>query len=260
MAVRGEHCILVIERDTALREHVLVPGLCAAGLHAVGVEDAAAARRCMLAQRFSLFLLDAGVAEGGVRFVQTLRELTGAGIVALMQEQASEHERRAMLEQGADTCLVKPVGIDVLVSSVHDLLRQLQSAAQSAAGWTEISGWRIETHGWDLILPDGRILQLTHGECLLLEILSASPGRAVPYEAILTRFSDAMLPSNTQRLGKMVGRLRRKIAGLTSERLPLSVVRGVGYVLNADPLAHPAALRQDMRRVSHDETAATQPE
>lgn len=238
MAVRGGHCILVIERDTALRENVLIPGLRAAGFDAVGAEDAAAARRCMLAQRFSIVLLDAGVAEEGAPFIQGLRKRTHAGIAALIQEHASERECLAILAQGADTYLVKPVGIDVLVAAVHDLLRQAQSTTLPQTGSTDASGWRIEAHGWDLVLPNGGTLQLTHGECLLLEALAASPGSPVPYEAILSRFSDAMLHSDTQRLGKMVGRLRRKIAELTSEPLPLSAVRGVGYVLHADLLPH----------------------
>jgi DNA-binding response OmpR family regulator len=215
-----------------------VQGLRAAGFDAVGAEDAAAARRTCSRGAFpSSCSTRAWVTEA--LHSPKLRELTGACIVA--PQQISERERRAALEQGADTCLVKPVGLDVLVLSVQDLLRRLQGAMPLATGLTDASGWRIGAHGWDLLLPNGITLQLTHGERLLPEALSASPGRTVSYETILARFSHAKLDSDMQRLAGWSAGSAAKPPTSPVNACPWSVVRGVGYVLHGDRLPHHAA-------------------
>lgn len=251
-----EHWILVIENDPAVRVDVLVPGLRAAGFKVAGARGAGAARRCMHARRFSLFVLDAGLAdEEGAPLTRHLRNLTDAGIVALVGNKASKRDGIRTLAQGADTWLTKPVDIDILVATARNLLRRLQNTTFAAADWNGMSRWRIEAHGWNLAMPGGKTLRLAQAERLLLEVLAASPGRVVPREAVLSRLSDAMLDFDPRRLANLVARLRRKVAALTGERLPLSAVRGTGYVLYADLLLHRGGQHHGAHRAAREEMA-----
>jgi hypothetical protein len=188
----------------------------------------------------SVVLLDEACSTQALRSSEGYANLPTPASSRSCKKQASEHACRAMLQHGADTCLVKPVDIDVLVPSVHDLLRRVQGATPRTAGWTDAPGWRIEAHGWDLVLPDGKTLQLTHGECLLLEALSTSPGKPVRYEAIPLPLRRRHAPLR-HATPEQDGRPPAPQDCRTHQRtLPLTFARGVGYVLHADLLPHRA--------------------
>ncbi|WP_052772934.1 helix-turn-helix domain-containing protein [Luteimonas sp. FCS-9] len=93
-------------------------------------------------------------------------------------------------------------------------------------------GWRLDARGWNILLPDGRAIELTLAEQQVLRPLARCPGRPVRREALIAGLADDVHTFDPHRLEVLVYRLRRKCRTRTGAELPLRAVRGVGYVLN----------------------------
>lgn len=228
----AEQWILVVEDDPGMRDGILIPGLKNAGFNVVGAGNAAEAYRNMLTREFSLFLLDVGLPdEDGFTIAQHLRALTDAGIVMLTDRRRKADHIRG-LDEGADAYVTKPIDIDMLAATLRSLLRRL--AQTKIATPAEIQSiWRLDTDSWNLASPAGRKVRLTHPERLVIGVLAASPGETVARDTIIRRLARDIHDFDPHRLEMLIHRLRRKVLSATNEHLPLSAVRGVGYVLLA---------------------------
>lgn len=234
----GEHWILVIEDDPEMRDEVLLPGLRSRGFkNVMGVGSAIETYRSVLTRNFALFVLDVGLPdESGFTVAKHLRAATGAGIVMLSGRWRARTDRVHGLDEGADAYLTKPVDIELLAATMRSLLRRnAQSPAQPAvaAPAPRPSGWHLDMDGWDLVSPSGARIRLTLAERLLIDQLAANVGSPVSRDAIISRLTQNIHDFDPHRLEMLVHRLRRKILAGTKESLPLTTVRGLGYVLTS---------------------------
>ncbi len=226
------HGVLVVQSDPSSRDENLISGLRKAGFDAVRVGTAVDAYRCMLARDFSLFVVDAALPDAdGLAMVGWLRTATDAGIVVLTEDRRSKDPPIRGLNDGADAYVAKPIDVDVLAATLRSLLRGLRSSRAPRTAGRRLSNWRLGTAGWDLISPDGKKVQLTQPERLLLGALAASPGQAVARGAIISLLARDAKNFDRHRLEMLVHRLRRKVLSATGETLPLKTVRGIGYAL-----------------------------
>jgi DNA-binding response OmpR family regulator len=230
MTGRSEHHILVVEDNIGMREGVLMPGLKEVGFNVVGAGSAAEAYRCMLAQDFSVFILDIDLpGESGLTIAKHLRTVTEAGIVLTGHKRESNHIYG--LDVGADVCITKPIDIDMLTATVRSLLRRLDRLNTLRAAEKPAPSWRFEMQDWYLASPRGVKVRLTHAERRLIEMLAASPGETVARDTIISKLARDIHDFDPHRLEMLVHRLRRKVLSTTNEQLPLNAVRGIGYVL-----------------------------
>jgi DNA-binding response OmpR family regulator len=132
------------------------------------------------------------------------------------------------LDAGADDFLAKPFSFDVLLARVRALLRR--STAQKT---TQITvGQLVLDTANRSISRNGRSLDLTAKELMLLEYLMLNAGRVVTREMIAEHVWDMHFDPRSNVIDRLVHRLRQKLDREGSS--PLQTVRGLGYTLQEE--------------------------
>ena len=138
-------------------------------------------------------------------------------------------DRVSGLEAGADDYLVKPFALRELLARVRALLRRSQSR-RDVLGYADLT-LDITTRK---VTRDGQEIPLTRIEFGLLELLLRNAEQVLSYDVILERVWGYGEAPASNALAVFVGFLRRKLEDGGRQRL-LHNVRGVGYVIRADP-------------------------
>lgn len=223
--------MVVLEDDAILREQILVPDLCDYGFDAVGVGSAAALYRTMLSRRFDLAVLDIGLPdESGLEVIRHLRSPFPRLGVVMLTANSSREDLVEALSQGADAYLGKPADSEVLALTLRNLLRRLHDAPPATA---TVRRWQLQSDGWCLAAPGGKVVALTVSERSVLRRLEQERGQPVSREALIAALAEDVHAFDPHRLEMLVHRLRRKAANIAGDgpALPLAATRGVGYVL-----------------------------
>jgi two-component system alkaline phosphatase synthesis response regulator PhoP len=237
--------IYCVESDAALRELMLYT-LRAAGFAARGFETGEALLAALRLERPRLLLLAAGeksAPEGDG--LALLRQLRGAAATArlpviLLSAKASEYDKVAALDAGADDYLVKPFGMMELAARVRAVLRRARQEEQDAHGEAPESAAPKILCAGDLTLDpashlvraNGRRLHLTLKEYELLRTFLRHPGRVFTRDALLQRVWGMDYVGESRTVDVHIGTLRAK---LKPSGVRLETVRGVGYRLAAEP-------------------------
>jgi two-component system phosphate regulon response regulator OmpR len=228
MTAEAPH-ILVVDDDKRLRE-LLRKYLAEQGFRVTVATDAADARRKLDGLAFDLLVLDIMMpGENGLAFAHALRAGNDVPILFLTA-MGEPDDRIAGLESGADDYLVKPFEPRELVLRIRTILRRLP--AEAATGRREV---RFGNFSFDLerrlLRRGGEEIRLTSAEAALLAALAASPGVALPREALSQQSDPA---GGSRMVDVQMTRLRRKIE--SDPRFPryLQTVRGRGYMLQPD--------------------------
>jgi len=160
---------------------------------------------------------------------RALRERGNATPVIVLTARDAVDDRVAGLEAGADDYLVKPFALRELLARVNALLRRAQPV-RDVLGYADLTvdlTARTVTRG-------GAPLTLTKIEFALLELLLRNAEQVLSYDVILDRVWGYGEAPASNALQVFVGFLRRKLEENGRRRL-VHNVRGIGYVLRADP-------------------------
>jgi DNA-binding response OmpR family regulator len=185
--------------------------------------DRGAAAKLVGNEAFDMFILDleAPVKEWG----PTLRKLREADPRLPLMVLAPRDEARetvTALEREADECVVKPFGIEELLTRVRARLRERKTPKQRfmRAGGIALD---LDTR---TVEKGGQPVELTDRELSLLEILMRHPDEVLSRERLLSHaWGDDYDPGSNVVAG-YVGYLRSKLGAETIE-----TVRGGGYRL-----------------------------
>jgi two-component system, OmpR family, response regulator MprA len=224
--------ILIIEDNESVRSAVR-RALTARG-HDVVEAATAAAGRMAVDDAIDAIVLDVGLPDAsGFDVCRTLRE-TGVRIPILMlTARDAVADRVEGLDAGADDYLVKPFATVELDARLRAIARRSLADPAVDDELLEAAGVRLDlaSHTAE---RDGRPLELTRTERLLLELFLRNPDRVLTREVILDRVwgMDARTSSNGVEV--YVGYLRRKLEEGDAPRL-IETVRGVGYALRTKP-------------------------
>lgn len=229
--------VFVLEDDAELRRNILLPGLRSHGFHAHGAGTAAELHRMMSTQRFDLIVLDIGLPdEDGFAVAQHLRSTSDIGIVILTGHADRQHQLKA-LKSGADCYFTKPVDLDVLSTTLHNLFRRLTSRPEirdTENPTAQAARWRLTEGGWRLISPRGKTIMLTALEQCLAATLAIEGNAPVSRDHLIRALTRDIYGFDPHRLEMTIHRLRRKVLAHTGETLPLITVRGSGYRFTCD--------------------------
>jgi len=245
-AVAVPLCLALLEDDDMLRDRVLVPGLRRHGFNVLPMRTIAQLEQVLCEQTLDLIVLDIGLPDGdGLTVTRDLQQrFPGMGII-ILSGRGSSPDRVQGLSQGADAYLAKPVDIEMLAATLFSVARRLQRSASTAAFPAAGSAsstapmqasmpgdWQLQDDGWCLFAPDGSALALTNSERRVLMCLWRTRGRLVQRDALLATLGGELgMEIDPHRLDVLLHRLRQKVLDRTGSALPLTAVRGQGYLL-----------------------------
>lgn len=134
------------------------------------------------------------------------------------------------LDAGADDYLAKPFELDELLARIRALLRRSRWAGEPETT-LRIDDLTLDPRAHE-VRRDGRLVELTRTEFVLLELFLRHPGQVLTREQIFETVWDYDFGPTSNALQVYVGYLRRKLERDGGPRL-LHTVRGVGYVLRS---------------------------
>jgi two-component system response regulator MprA len=223
--------LLVVDDDPAVRE-ALALVLDLNGFEVNTAVDGREAIRALSLDTPDAVILD--VLMPGIDGLEVCRRIRAVGDrtpVLMLTARAEVSERVAGLEAGADDYLAKPFAREELIARLRALLRR--------TGWEgDDRMLRFEDLELDPLAHevrrDGRLLELTRTEFLLLELLMHHPRQVLTRSTIFDRVWGYDFGPASNSLEVYIGYLRRKTEAAGEPRL-LHTVRGVGYVLRSPP-------------------------
>jgi two-component system response regulator MprA len=223
--------ILVVDDEPAVRES-LVSSLTFEGYETVEASDGVEALEQVEKEKPDLVVLDVLMPRlDGLTACRRLRTFGSNVPVLMLTARDMVGDRVSGLDAGADDYLVKPFELDELLARIRALLRRstLSSPREVNDEVMVFDDLSMNTLTREVI-RDGKPLELTRTEYMLLEMLLAHPRQVLTREQILETVWGFDFEPASNSLDVYVMYLRRKteIDGLP--RL-IHTVRGVGYTL-----------------------------
>ena len=218
--------ILVVEDEPAIRELIAV-NLRRAGYEPVPAADAASARREIDAILPDLIVLDWMLPDApGIDLAKRLRAdaRTRALPIIMLTARATETDRIAGFDAGADDYVVKPFSPRELVARVRALLRR-----SGATGAQPISAGGLTLDpATQRAGSAGRQVELSPTEFRLLEFMMRHPDHVLSRATLLDKVWGDHVYIEERTVDVHVRRLRVALGTLGHERL-VQTVRGAGY-------------------------------
>lgn len=172
---------------------------------------------------FDCVLLDVtayAAAQAGIvqKFASVNRELP----ILVLTDDPTLEGRMALLDGGADDCLLKPVQMLELLTRLRTLLRRATGQAPPPA----VQGAMVLDPLECTATVQGRATKLTKKEFALLAALLAARGRVVPRETLLGKVWGHLDSPSDAVVEYFVHMLRKKVG-----RETIRTVAGVGYAI-----------------------------
>ncbi|MET9356489.1 response regulator transcription factor [Streptomyces sp. NPDC006617] len=217
--------ILIVEDEDRIASFVQ-KGLRANGFTTTAVADGDAAYEYALTGGFDLVVLDIGLpGRDGFTVLRELREARVTTPVIVLTARDSVRDTVAGLEGGADDWMTKPFRFEELLARVRLRLR-------TAARAPEVTVLKSGTLSLDLrtrrARAEGRTVDLTAREFVLLELFLRHPGQVLSREQILSHVWGYDFDPGSNIVDVYVRALRKKLGAQQVE-----TVRGMGYRLPA---------------------------
>jgi len=193
--------------------------------HAIHDErDLAAAKRAMAEVEYEVVIIDTDLEDRGFDLPRLARAVRPFGGVVALTSSRQTSDRIAVLDAGADDCLMKPISVQELCARLRALGRRLGHPARAVLRVADLQLDRLERR----VKRRGRAIELTPKEFALLEFLMCNPGAPLPRAAILQHVWNFGLEANTNLVDVYINYLRKKIDDTFGPKL-IQTVRGVGY-------------------------------
>jgi two-component system response regulator MprA len=218
--------VLVVDDEPAVRQ-ALDRALRFEGYETEMAADGVGALSALAERPADAMVLDVAMpAVDGLEVCRRLRAGGDGTPILLLTARVAISDRVSGLDAGADDYLVKPFALEELLARLRALLRRSGAADDEVLRFADLS----LDPGTREVLRDGRKIELTRTEFLLLELLLRNSRQVLPREVIFDRVWGYDFGANSNSLEVYVGYLRRKTEADGEPRL-VHTVRGVGYVL-----------------------------
>ena len=222
---KGSMTILIVDDEVAIIE-TLENKFRKEGFTTFTAESAEDGMRLFKRVKPNLVILDIMLPNrSGHDFCKAVRRENETPII-FVSARASEEDRIAGLEMGADDYVVKPFNMTELVARVRAILRR--SGNETIQELVERGDLSIDPRTHEATL-DGKTLTLSPKEFGLLLFLAKNAGQVFSREALLDRIwgKDAYVTSRT--VDVHVRWLRMRLATTPDAVDRIQTVRGVGY-------------------------------
>jgi two-component system, OmpR family, response regulator RegX3 len=225
----GQASVLVVDDERKIRELVR-PYLERAGYSVLLADCGQAALETAARAEPDLVVLDLMLPDlAGEEVARNLRAVSDVPIIMLTAK-ASEEERVAGLQLGADDYLVKPFSPRELAARVAAVLRRANGARGGDGESFAHGALAIDADAREVTV-DGEPVTLTRSEFDLLAVLASRPGRVWSRYELVTRVQGYDHDGYERTVDAHIKNLRRKLGD--DPRAPRFVVTvtGVGYKL-----------------------------
>ena len=159
---------------------------------------------------YDLFILDVMMGQvSGFRLAEKIRkEMDLSTPIIFLTARDTENDRITGFNLGADDYLAKPFSVRELIARVKAILRR--SAPSRVTMETAAGSFMVDTDN-NLILSEGKPLQLTRKEYDILSLLIRNEGRIFPRHEILARVwgDDVIVTDRT--VDVTIARIRKKL-------------------------------------------------
>jgi DNA-binding response OmpR family regulator len=218
---------LVVEDNERLARFV-VRALSEEGYVVDAVSDGTTALAQLKTIPYDLVVLDWMLPDfDGLSVLRALRASSPTLPVLMLTARSGVPERIAGLDAGADDYLTKPFDLGEFLARIRALRRRVQGTDRTL---------RVGRLALDLVrrsaAVDGRLLDLTPREFVLLAHLASAAGRAVPRSEILQKVWNLGFDPGSNVVDVHVRKLREKLG---DDADVIETVRGIGYRLLVDP-------------------------
>jgi two-component system response regulator MprA len=225
--------VLVVDDDPQLRE-ALSRALELDGYAVTTASNGVKALDAISAARPDLMVLDVMMPYvGGLDVCRTLRDRKDRLPILVLTARDEVGDRVAGLDAGADDYLTKPFALEELRARLRALLRRSAAEASSETDRLVYEDLVLDPLARTVHRGD-RSIDLTRTEFALLELLLRNAGRPLQRDVIMDRVWGWESEPTSNSLEVFIGYLRRKTEAAGEPRL-IHTVRGIGYVLRADP-------------------------
>ena len=213
--------VLVLDDESELREEVAFY-LRARDCTVTEAGSIREFRNAVVLQDYDIFIIDRKLPDGdGLDLVTDLRSQgVRSGIVVFSARDACT-DRIEGYQRLADHYVTKPVRLDELSAVVESLAWRVKGRP----------GWRLHHAEWTLYSPNGHNVKVTGQELAFLTALSQSVQKVLSRQKLADRLGKDPSIYEPRNLDALVLRLRKKVAEVTPEALPLKTVHGLGYTL-----------------------------
>lgn len=210
--------ILFLE-DEAVIQDVLSEYMRLQGYEVIAAGDGEEAMSYLENESFDMAVLDIMVPKvSGIEVLQYIKKKNPEMAVIMLTALGDEKTQVDAFNLYADDYVVKPVSPIILLKRMETILRRVKRT-----GVMEETGLVIHSDSYQAFY-DGRSLELTLSEFLLLEALAREPGRAFTREQLILRIFNEDYVGNDRIIDAHVKNLRKKLPGNY-----IKTVIGVGY-------------------------------
>jgi two-component system, OmpR family, response regulator len=179
--------------------------------------------------------------EDGLSLCRHLAETSSTPVI-LLTAMASQEDRVAGLEIGADDYVTKPFDPRELVARIKGMLRRLSRAATGWHGRRYAFGdWTLDMARRELVDAGGEPVALSTSEFRLLGVLVERAGKVLSRDELLDLTRDGEVQNFDRSIDSQVSRLRKKLESDPRRPRLLKTSWGDGYVFTADVKPLPAA-------------------
>ena len=222
---------LIVEDDAVIAEFV-ARGLREAGFAVDVAGDGETGFARARQQTYDVAIVDLMLPKrDGLAVIDQMRRHSIDTPVLILSARRSVDDRVKGLQSGGDDYLTKPFAFAELLARVQALVRRATRAPEPTT--LTVGDLTLDLLSRRVTRGD-TALELQPREFTLLEYLMRNAGRVVSKTMIVSRVWEYRFDPQTNIVDVLVSRLREKIDRPFEKRL-LHTVRGVGYVLRADP-------------------------
>jgi DNA-binding response OmpR family regulator len=215
--------LLVVEDDDIVAD-AIVRGLAAADYAVHRATSAEAAQAALLDEEFALAIIDVGLpGADGLSLVRRLRSAGTTMPTLILTARCTLADKVKALDLGADDFLSKPFEPAELAARCRALMRRASGAVHGVIKLNRLS---VDLTAKRLSI-DGREVELTAREWLLLECLVRHTGQVVSKERVQQAVASPEHEISANAIEVHVSRLRAKLG----DAAVIRSLRGLGYRL-----------------------------